>query len=396
MEAGEIPVRSRHCKGIYYLSQIHILHIALREMGLYDSRGFLRLFLFSKMRGVFMKKIKNSKSYFFVVLLLVMIVSACSSNQKSTEEQTSIAVSEQTSSISSEADNDGYYPVTIQNYKYSKDPVDITFEKMPERVYVVNPSSLENMLALGLEDKIAKVSVGDETTEQAAEFIKKMGSTELTKEEVLGNNIDFILAWYSTFSDKYLGEVDYWHEKGINTYMALNSSVKKPAPNTLEDEYEDIRNLGKIFNVEDRAEALIAKMDKGIADAQEKVKEKGKIKTIILEVEKDNQLRLYGPETIGGVIAEKVGADLMTNEPRITSEQLIELNPDVIFTVYFGSSDELNEKTAVDLLKNNPALQSISAIQNDRIYPTPLAYTYVPGARTLEAIEFFANKLYGE
>ena len=48
MEAGEIPVRSRHCKGIYCLSQIHILHIALREMELYDSRGFLRLFLFSK------------------------------------------------------------------------------------------------------------------------------------------------------------------------------------------------------------------------------------------------------------------------------------------------------------------------------------------------------------
>ena len=59
--------------------------------------------------------------------------------------------------------------------------------------------------------------------------------------------------------------------------------------------------------------------------------------------------------------------------------------------MYFGSSDELNEKTAVDLLKNNPALQSISAIQNDRIYPTPLAYTYIPGARTLEAKENFQD-----
>ena len=48
MEAGEIPARSRHCKGIYYLSQIHILHIALREMGLYDSRGISSAFLFSK------------------------------------------------------------------------------------------------------------------------------------------------------------------------------------------------------------------------------------------------------------------------------------------------------------------------------------------------------------
>lgn len=49
MEAGEIPVRSRHCKGIYYLSQIHILRIALREMELYDSRGISSaFFLFSK------------------------------------------------------------------------------------------------------------------------------------------------------------------------------------------------------------------------------------------------------------------------------------------------------------------------------------------------------------
>ena len=48
MEAGEIPARSRHCKGIYYLSQIHILRIALREMELYDSRGISSAFLFSK------------------------------------------------------------------------------------------------------------------------------------------------------------------------------------------------------------------------------------------------------------------------------------------------------------------------------------------------------------
>lgn len=339
---------------------------------------------------------RTQKRWLSLLLAMMILVLTTACGQPKTAEQLPAQTNEQTQpkeDQSSDKDAD-HYPVTIKNYKFSKEPIDIVFEKAPERVYVVNPSSIENMLALGLGDKIAKLAVGDETTPEAAAFIEKMGSMELTKEEVLGNNIDFILGWYSTFSDKRLGEVDYWHEKGIKTYMALNSSVKRPAPNTLEDEYEDIRNLGKIFNVEDRAEALIAEMDAGIAKAQEKVKEKGKVKTIILEVEKENQLRLYGPETIGGVIAEKVGADLLTNEPRINAEQLIELNPDVIFTVYFGSSDELNENTAVSLLKDNPALQSISAIQSGRIYPTPLAYTYVPGARTKEAIDFFASKLF--
>lgn len=341
-----------------------------------------------------MKSTQKRWGIILLALFMMLSIVACG-QQKSTEEQKPEQTITQTQENPSEQKETGHYPVTIKNYKFSKEPVDIVFEKAPERVYVVNPSSLENMLALGLGDKIAKIDVGDETTPEAAAFIEKMGgSMELTKEEILGNDIDFILGWYSTFSDKWLGEVDYWHEKGINTYMALNSSVKRPAPNTLEDEYEDIRNLGKIFDVEDRAKTLIDEMDAGIARAQEKVKEKGKTKTIILEVEKENQLRLYGPETIGGVIAEKVGADLMTNEPRITAEQLIDLNPDVIFTVYFGTSDELNEKTSVELLKNNPALQSISAIQKNRIYPTPLAYTYVPGARTKEAIEFFAEKLY--
>ena len=291
-----------------------------------------------------------------------------------------------------------YYPVTIKNYNHAKEPIEMVFEKAPERVYSVNPTSVDNMLALGLEDKIVKISLGspDRLTEEGKKLYEKLEGQEdtLTKEEVLGNNIDFILGWYSTFDDKSLGEVDYWHDKGINTYIALNSSVKKPEPNTLEDEYEDIRNLGKIFNVEDRAEKIINDMEEKIAMAQEKVKEHGKTKTIILEVEKDNQLRLYGPETIGGVIAEKVGADLLTNEPRITAEELIALNPDVIFTVHFGPGTNLGPDDAISKVVDNKAFQSISAVENARVYPIILTYTYAPGVRAVEAIDYISEKLY--
>lgn len=354
-----------------------------------------------------MKNIVNKKYFnLLLILLLALLLSACGTQKPTNESDTSdtTAASEALSSkiqSSEVAENTSdYYPVTIQTYRHSKEPVELVFEKMPERVYAVNPSSVENMIALGLEDKIVKVSLGsrDRLTDAGKALYDKLGGQKetLSKEEILNNNIDFIIGWYSTFDDKSLGEVDYWHEKGIKTYIALNSSIKKPAPNTLEDEYEDIRNLGKIFNVEDRAEALIAEMDKKIASAQEKVKEKGKTRVIVLEVEKENQLRLYGPETIGGIIAEKVGADLLTNEQTITAEELINLNPDVIFSVYFGPDTDLTEESCVQKLMDNPALKSISAIQNQRVYPITLSYTYATGARTLEAINYISDILYPE
>ena len=354
-----------------------------------------------------MKNFANKKYFnLLLILLLALLLSACGTQKPIDESDTSdtTATSEALSSeiqSSEVAENKSdYYPVTIQTYRHSKEPIELIFEKMPERVYAVNPSSVENMIALGLEDKIVKVSLGsrDRLTDAGKALYDKLGGQKetLSKEEILNNNIDFIIGWYSTFDDKSLGEVDYWHEKGIKTYIALNSSIKKPAPNTLEDEYEDIRNLGKIFNVEDRAEALIAEMDKKIASAQEKVKEKGKTRVIILEVEKENQLRLYGPETIGGIIAEKVGADLLTNEQTITAEELINLNPDVIFSVYFGSDTDLTEEFCVQKLMDNPALKSISAIQNQRVYPITLSYTYATGARTLEAINYISDILYPE
>jgi len=344
------------------------------------------------------------KLFIFSLLLSVVLLTSCGNtnteeSQKTPETSiTDTSKTSQTKDSEESKKNESHYPVTIKTYRHSKEPIEITFDKAPEKVYAVWSNSIDNMIALGLEDKIAMMTTGssEKIPENWENLYDKIGASPsvVTKEEVLGNNIDFILGWYSTFDDKALGEVDYWHDKGINTYIALNSSIKKPAPNTLEDEYEDIRNLGKIFNVEDRAEKIINEMEEKIAMAQEKVKEHGKTKTIILEVEKDNQLRLYGPETIGGVIAEKVGADLLTNEPRITAEELIALNPDVIFTVHFGEGSRLTPEDSINNVINNPAFGSISAVQNGRVYPISLAYTYTPGVRASEGIEYMIKKLY--
>lgn len=153
--------------------------------------------------------------------------------------------------------SDSRYPITITNYNYAKEPIEITFEKAPERVLAVYQNSIETLLALGLEDHILAASGLDhEVKPEWKAFSKVNYLTEFApdKETVVMMQPDFILSWNSLFGEKKLGEVDYWHNNGIKTYIATNTA----APDrTLENEYADILNIGKIFNVEDKAEALV-------------------------------------------------------------------------------------------------------------------------------------------
>ena len=57
--------------------------------------------------------------------------------------------------------------------------------------------------------------------------------------------------------------MDFWHERNVGTYMALNSACRGKAaenPQTVEHEYQDILTLGEIFDVQDRAEAIVNDM----------------------------------------------------------------------------------------------------------------------------------------
>lgn len=324
-----------------------------------------------------------------LVFLILFSITACSKSLEVTEiEVDNPDVSDVT------IDEDSHYPVTIRTYNFKKEPVDITFENSPEKVLAIYQNSIETLLALGLEDKIVAASGLDHDVKEeykvAFEDVKYYDN-DLTKEEVIGMGPDFILSWYSLFGEKRLGDIDFWHERNINTYMAQNSGVK--SPNTLENEYEDILNLGKIFNVEDKANEIVDNMKREIEAAKEFSKDNPSVKTVILEVGSDNMYRIYGEESIGGNIATLVGADLVAKENgNIGAEDLVNLDPEVIFTVYFG--DVIGEKDAIDNIVNNPSLSSISAVKNNRVYPIMLSEVYASGIRTLDGIISISNGLY--
>ncbi|MBW9157390.1 ABC transporter substrate-binding protein [Clostridium tagluense] len=289
-----------------------------------------------------------------------------------------------------------HYPVTITTYNYAKKPVKITFKKSPEKVVAVYQNSIETLLALGLQDKIIAASGLDHDVkdEYKSAFSKvKYYEKKLIKEEVIGLQPDFILGWYSLFGEKNLGDVGFWHERGVNTYMAQNSSVVKP--DSLQNEYDDILNMGKIFNVEDKASEIVNNMKKEIERTKALVKGKQAVKAVILEVEKDGVYRIYGEDSIGGDIAKGVGANLVANKDgKIGNEDLIKLNPEVIFTVYYGK--EIDKEAALKSIMNNAGLSSISAIKSKRVHPIMLGEVYASGIRTLDGIKTISKGLYPE
>lgn len=336
-----------------------------------------------------MKKVKKITTL-LMSFILILGLSGCSSDN--TKEATKEAVSK---SETIKGD-DSHYPVTITTYNYKKQPIEITFEKAPEKVVAIYQNSIEIMLALGLEDKIIAGAGLDHEVQkeykESFESINYLNEFTPSKESIIMQRPDFILGWVSLFDEKKLGEVDYWHDNNINTYMSLNSGVKENR--NIENEVEDILNVGKIFNVEDKAKSIVDEINKKVESVTDITKDKGKQNTLILEF-MDDQMYTYGQTSLGGDIVSKLGANLLNPiGGNIGEEDLIKLNPDSIFVVYMDRGIDKIMGQEVNRVLKNGALSSLSAVKNKRVYGIPLGEMYSSGMRTIDGINTFASGLY--
>lgn len=357
-----------------------------------------------------MKHLKKATSA-LLALAMVLSLAACSNGGASATPTPSAAPAPAASpSAAPEAPAaDSHYPLTITTYNYAKEQVQYTFEKAPERVYAQAQDNIEILLALGLGDKIVGASGldGEIRPDLAEEFAKINYYDSIpSKEEMLGLEPDFITGWYSTFSDKRLGDVDFWQERGIGTYMALNSACRGPAaenPQTIEEECQDILTLGAIFDVEDRAQAIVDEIHAELDKIKAYVADHDKLSVAVLEDE-GGTYRVYGEDVLGGNVAMQAGADLAVgrhgDNGNIGAEDLIAVNPDAIFMVWYdgytvGDVDYAGEHVT-KLITENPAFASLDAVKNGRVYAINLSGIYCSGMRTLDGVLDFAQNLYPE
>lgn len=296
---------------------------------------------------------------------------------------------------------DGHYPVTVTNYNYLGDEVSYTYEEAPQRVVAVYQGSIETMIALGLEDHvIASYGLDNEVKPEWQEGFAAMNYREDVfapdKETVTLLEPDMILSWGSLFSEKNLGDVTGWNSKGVATYINTNTRGGG-RPRTLENEYTDILNLGRIFDVEDRAEALVEEMRTAITTTLTAVEGQDSPRVAVVEPIGGGMTN-YGADSLAGDMVVQLGGTLVKPEGgEMSKEELVQANPDVIFVIYMAYSGDDPETVVAEQLgaiTRDPALASLSAVAADRVKPVMLGDVYAAGPRTVDGIRTIAAGMY--
>lgn len=299
-----------------------------------------------------------------------------------------------------------HYPVTISNYDGYVESnkgavVEQVYESCPERIVSVSQANTELLIQLGLADKIVATAhrrspVYEPVADEYNALVQMTDDNEYpAKEVVVAQEPDIIVAWGSLFEDKALGSVVEWNEKGVHTYL-MSNTVPGLGDRKVSWIINDIRNLGLIFDIEDRAEELIAEIQSRLDACADRVKdipqeERPRIATVQFMYENE-----YGGRASTDLTADIInlagGNCLDTQGGRMSLETLIDLNPDVILVVnqFTSPADE-----TIAAMKANDSLKTVEAVKNDRFIIIEHAAFYCGGMRTIEAIEELSELMAG-
>ena len=332
---------------------------------------------------------------FFLLIILILCCSACSLQEKENVGN-SVTISNQIDTLPS-----ANYPLYLDSLNFRGKWERQIFEKPPERVISVWQNSIETLLALGVGDRIvAGVGVPDAQYilpeyRAAYERIPHKGLRLVDLETAMMMEPDLIIAWASTFGAKVLTGSDFWHSRGVRTYVA-SSSMLTPSGHTLYNEYGYIWDLGRIFDRRGRALDLIREMRAEIDWARTQADSLDRQPAALVIEIMGKEMRVYGNKSLAADIVRNLNGRLLAGDMvSISLEQLIELNPEALFLV-LSESQFGNEQMTLNRIYDQKSLRDLKCVKEKRIYIVPLYAVHTAGIRAYDGIQIFARGLYPE
>jgi iron complex transport system substrate-binding protein len=288
-----------------------------------------------------------------------------------------------------------YEPVTV-NFTHQGKDYEITYTKSPERAVTLSHFTTEMFLALNLEEKMAGTAWADNEIlpelKTAYDKIPILSDRYPSKEIFLSVNPDFVTGWHSALTDKNVGSVETLIQMDIKPLII--KSVEPDA--TLETVYEDFITIGKIFDIEDRAQKLVKNMQNEINDVRKKVPSNvKKVKVLAYDSGKDSAFVVCSG--LGGSLIQEAGGinifgNIQKAYANVSWEKVAQSNPDIVLIVDYGST---TYEQKVQFLKENPATKDLDAVKNNKFVKIGLA-DLSPGIRNINAITTMTKGFYPE
>jgi iron complex transport system substrate-binding protein len=295
------------------------------------------------------------------------------------------------------------YPVTVTSCG-----VPVTYDSAPTRAVSNDINSTEDMLALGLESHMVGTFgvTGDGPVSQPVptqylagfDRVRDVSSDYFTLEELVGLHPDFLFAGWdygletgTNLSPQGLAKF------GIKTLVLAESCVHvQPGTNSvsINDTYQDLRNLGAIFDVRARAHAVIGAMQAQVAAVRSKIA--GLKPITVFDYDSGEAAPFTGPGlampnaliSLGG--GTNIFASLKQSWTSVSWEQVIKADPQCIIINDYGTPTAAQKEK---FLETSPITKNLTAVKN-RCF-LPLSYDEVtPSPRNAEAVVKIAHWLH--
>ncbi len=317
-----------------------------------------------------------------IMLMLSAVLTAAVLSGCGAQDTTADTASGQTS-------DGGDYPMTFDNYGR-----EVTISEQPERVLTLGPNCTELFAALGLEDYVIGRSLVNHSRGPLDEYadavngIPELNHGSATREAILSSGADFIYAIDWEISDTGCN-IDEAGEYGMNVYV--NSAA------TLEQQYQEILDIGKIFGVEDAAESFVADQRARIEAVRTAVAGGEPVDVLVYDSGSNGVFTCSG-SNFETLLIELAGGhnifDDLTDQQWVTVsyEEVLARDPDIIL-IHDYDSPSVEAKIAE--IKSDPTLSQLECVQNSRFAAITLE-SVLPGDRMAYAVESMAAAFYPE
>ncbi|NJM81086.1 MAG: ABC transporter substrate-binding protein [Tabrizicola sp.] len=292
------------------------------------------------------------------------------------------------------------YPVTVKSCDR-----EVTFDAAPARAISNDVNLTEMMLVLGLRDRmvgytgISGWKTLDEDMRAGVAELPELSAKYPTKEVLAGAEPDFFFAGWN-YGMKVGGEVtpETLALFGIAVYELTESCIHigPKAKSSMDDMYNDILNLGRIFGVEAKANELVAGWKAQLAEATAGVDRSSPLRVFVYDSGEEAPFTA-GAYAMPTALIEAAGGtnimdDLEKSWAEIGWEPVVERNPEVVVIVNYG---DVTAEQKIAFMKENPAFAGIDAVKNDRF--VVLEYVEAtPGPRNIKAVEKLVAGFWGQ
>jgi len=283
----------------------------------------------------------------------------------------------------------------------------LVFDTAPERIVVHDMNMTDMAFALGLQDKIVGLTGITGWYKTSPEFdelrgdIPELAPKYPTIENLISVEADmFFAGWY--YGMRPGGDVtpDTLAPFGIKTMVLTESCVhldKNRPIASMDLLFDDVLRLGKVMQVEDRAERLVAGWQAELADIEKQTADLERLRVFLLDGPADAPFTA-GKFAIPDAMITAAGGtnvthDLDTSWGRTSWEAVAAANPEFLVLLDYQTGNGAADTFA--FLQDHPVMSQTDAVKNE--HWIGLRYEELtPGPANIRAITKMAQTMHPE